>query len=59
MPELVASAGLIGVLATGLVFAIALLIFPKVFRYARNLFVDAYTQPHVLTARARGLGRRR
>ena len=37
-------------------FAIALLIFPKVFRYARNLFVDAYTQPHVLTARARGLG---
>ena len=36
-------------------FAIALLIFPKVFRYARNLLLDAYTQPHVLTARARGL----
>jgi peptide/nickel transport system permease protein len=36
-------------------FAIALLIFPKVFRYARNLLADAYTQPHVLTARARGL----
>ncbi len=36
-------------------FAIALLIFPKVFRYARNLLVDAYTQPHVLAARARGL----
>ena len=36
-------------------FAISLLIFPKVFRYARNLLVDAYTQPHVLTARARGL----
>jgi peptide/nickel transport system permease protein len=37
-------------------FAIALLIFPKVFRYARNLLVDAYAQPHVLAARARGLG---
>jgi peptide/nickel transport system permease protein len=36
-------------------FAIALLIFPKVFRYARNLLADAYSQPHVLTARARGL----
>src|SRR5579872_646712 len=36
-------------------FAIALLIFPKVFRYARNLLVEAYAQPHVLTARARGL----
>jgi len=35
--------------------AIALLIFPKVFRYARNLLVDAYTQPHVLAARARGI----
>lgn len=36
-------------------FAIALLIFPKVFRYTRNLLADAYTQPHVLAARARGL----
>jgi peptide/nickel transport system permease protein len=36
-------------------FAIALLIFPKVFRYSRNLLADAYTQPHVLAARARGL----
>lgn len=35
--------------------AIALLIFPKVFRYARNLLGDAFTQPHVLAARARGL----
>jgi peptide/nickel transport system permease protein len=40
-------------------FAIALLIFPKVFRYARNLLVDAYTQPHVLAARARGLSNAR
>jgi len=40
-------------------FAIALLIFPKVFRYARNLLADAYAQPHVLTARARGLSEAR
>ena len=39
-------------------FAIALLIFPKVFRYARNLLANAYTQPHVLAARARGLSAR-
>lgn len=36
-------------------FAIGLLIFPKVFRYARNVLADAYTQPHVLAARTRGL----
>ena len=36
-------------------FSIALLIFPKVFRYARNLLAQAYTEPHVLAARARGL----
>ena len=36
-------------------FAIALVIFPKVFQYARNLLVNAYAQPHVLAARARGL----
>lgn len=36
-------------------FAVALLIFPKVFRYTRSLLADAYTQPHVLAARARGL----
>jgi|SRR5579871_1157537 len=36
-------------------FAIGLLIFPKVYRYARNLFADAYVQPHVLAARTRGL----
>jgi len=40
-------------------FAIALFIFPKVFRYARNLLSDAYTQPHVLAARARGLSPKR
>ena len=35
--------------------AIALVIFPKVFRFSRNLLVKTYTMPHVLTARARGL----
>ena len=36
--------------------AIALVVFPKVFRFSRNLLVKTYTMPHVLTARARGLG---
>jgi peptide/nickel transport system permease protein len=35
--------------------AIALVVFPKVFRFSRNLLVKSYTMPHVLTARARGL----
>lgn len=35
--------------------AIALVVFPKVFRFSRNLLVKTYTMPHVLTARARGL----
>ena len=35
--------------------AIALVIFPKVFRFSRNLLVKTYGMPHVLTARARGL----
>jgi peptide/nickel transport system permease protein len=35
--------------------AIALVVFPKVFRFSRNLLVRTYTMPHVLTARARGL----
>jgi peptide/nickel transport system permease protein len=38
--------------------AIALLIFPKVFRYARNVLADAYSQPYVLAARGRGLSGR-
>lgn len=36
--------------------AIALVIFPKVFRYARNLLAASYAMPHVLAARARGIG---
>jgi len=37
-------------------FAIALIIFPKIYRYSRNLLAKAYTLPHVIAARARGLG---
>lgn len=36
--------------------AIALVVFPKVFRYARNLLATSYAMPHVLAARARGIG---
>lgn len=35
--------------------AIALIVFPKVFRFARNLLIKTYGMPHVLTAKARGL----
>lgn len=36
-------------------FAIALVVFPKVFRFVRNLLIKTYALPHVLTAKARGL----
>jgi peptide/nickel transport system permease protein len=36
--------------------AIAAVIFPKVFRYTRNLLDDAYRRPYVTAARARGVG---
>jgi peptide/nickel transport system permease protein len=36
-------------------FAIALIVFPKVFRFSRNLLIKSYALPHVLTAKARGL----
>ena len=35
--------------------AIAAVVFPRIFRYSRNLFLQAYNVPHVLTARAKGL----
>jgi peptide/nickel transport system permease protein len=35
--------------------AIALIVFPHTYRYARNLLVKTYSQPHVITARAKGL----
>ena len=36
--------------------ALGLLLFPKIFRYARTLLQQSATLPHVLTARAKGLG---
>jgi len=35
---------------------IALVIFPRVFRYVRNLLLQAYALPHIITAKAKGLG---
>jgi peptide/nickel transport system permease protein len=35
--------------------AIGLIVFPHVYRYARNLLADAYFLPHLITARAKGL----
>ena len=39
--------------------AIAVVTFPKLFRYLRNLFFHAFAQPYVLAARARGIGNAR
>jgi peptide/nickel transport system permease protein len=36
--------------------AIALIVFPRTYRFARNLLVKAYSRPHIITARAKGLG---
>ena len=36
--------------------AIALIVFPKVFRYVRNLLVKALAQSHITAARAKGIG---
>ena len=35
--------------------AIGLIVFPRTYRYARNLLVKAYSLPHIITARAKGL----
>ena len=35
---------------------LGLVVFPKIFRYARNLLERSAEMPHVLTARAKGLG---
>ena len=37
--------------------AIALVIFPRVFQYSRNILAQASQSPHVLSARTRGAGR--
>jgi peptide/nickel transport system permease protein len=36
--------------------AIAVVTFPKLFRYLRNLLNHAYSQPYIVAARARGIG---
>ena len=36
--------------------AISVVVFPRLHRYIRSLLVHSYDQPHVLAARARGLG---
>lgn len=35
--------------------AIALIVFPKVYRYSRNLFAKAYGMPHIIASHARGV----
>jgi len=37
-------------------FAAALLVFPKIYRYAQNLLRQSSEMPHVLTAKAKGAG---
>jgi peptide/nickel transport system permease protein len=37
-------------------FVLSLLIFPKVHRYCQDLLTESYRMPHVITARAKGLG---
>jgi peptide/nickel transport system permease protein len=39
--------------------AIALIVFPRTFRYSSNLLMKAYSLPHIITARAKGLGEAR
>ncbi len=39
--------------------AIALIVFPKIYRYSSNLLSKAYAMPHITAARARGLGEAR
>ena len=48
--------GLLTVIARSPAFlAISCVIFPKLFRYSRNLLADSYERPHVIMARAKGL----
>ena len=39
--------------------AIGLIVFPRVYRYARNLLSKGYSLPHIITARAKGLSEMR
>ena len=40
-------------------WAIALVVFPHVYRYAKNVLISAYQLPHVLAAQAKGLSHAR
>ncbi len=52
-----AAVALLVVLAGGPApLGITLVVFPRLFRHVRNLLVDAAGRPHVLAARAKGLG---
>lgn len=44
---------------TPVFLAIAVVTFPKLFRYLRNLLIHTYAQPYVLAAKARGIGQPR
>lgn len=46
-------------LGAPLALALAVVVMPRVYRYARNLLAAAYQAPHVLAARARGIGEAR
>ena len=35
--------------------AVGLIVFPRVYRYTRNLLAKAYSRPHIITARSKGL----
>jgi peptide/nickel transport system permease protein len=35
--------------------AVGLIVFPRIYRYARNLLGKAYSLPHIITARAKGV----
>ncbi len=39
--------------------AIALIVFPPIYPYTRNLLAKSYSQPYIITARAKGLGEAR
>jgi len=66
-----AGSGLLIALPTGVVAMLAVymrapaflassvVIFPRLFRYLRNLLEHAYTQPHILAARTRGISNAR
>ena len=43
-------------LNAGAALAIAAILFPRLFRYVRNILAEAGRKPHVLAARSRGIG---